>query len=69
MRGQFVLSTRVASKFDGVVARRMEKTGPNVKGLHFAGGYGHMLLGYSSALSSGRSVANKILNETEGADK
>lgn len=59
----------IGKKFDGVVARRMEKTGPNVKGLHFAGGYGHMLLGYSSALSSGRSVANKILNETEGADK
>ncbi len=47
---------------DGVVARRMEKKGETVNGLYFAGGYGHMLLGYSSALSSGRSVAHEILN-------
>lgn len=59
----------LGKKHDGVVARRTEKPGPSVKGLHFAGGYGHMLLGYSSALSSGRSVAHKILSETEDADK
>ncbi len=50
---------------DGVIARRMEKPGETVKGLHFAGGYGQMLLGYSSSLSSGRSVAHRILGETE----
>ncbi len=59
----------LGQKNDGVVARRMERPGPTVKGLHFAGGYGHMLLGYSSALSSGRAVAHNILSETEGADK
>lgn len=51
---------------DGIVARRMEKTECTVKGLHFAGGFGSMLLGYSSALSSGRSVAQGILSEKEG---
>lgn len=51
---------------DGIVARRMEKTECTVGGLYFTGGFGNMLLGYSSALSSGRSIAHGILNETEG---
>ena len=52
----------LGKKGDGVVARRMEKTESHIKGLHFAGGYGNMLLGYSSALSSGRGIAHRILN-------
>ncbi len=52
---------------DGVVARRMEKTECSIKGLHFAGGFGHMLLGYSSSLSSGRYIAGKILAEEESS--
>ncbi|MBE6820495.1 MAG: NAD(P)/FAD-dependent oxidoreductase [Ruminococcaceae bacterium] len=59
----------LGKKNDGVVARRMDKSGNSVKGLHFAGGYGHMLLGYSSALSSGRTVAHNILSDTEAANK
>lgn len=52
----------LGKKGDGVVARRMEKTECTVDGLYFAGGFGNMLLGYSSALSSGRSVAHNILS-------
>lgn len=59
----------LGKKNDGVVARRMDKSGNSIKGLYFAGGYGHMLLGYSSALSSGRMVARDILSETEVASK
>lgn len=53
----------LGKKGDGVVARRMEKTETAVSGLHFVGGFGHMLLGYSSSLSSGRSVAHTVLSD------
>ena len=59
----------LGKKYDGVMARRAESSSSSVKGLYFAGGYGHMLLGYSSSLSSGRAVARNILNETEGDAK
>ncbi len=52
---------------DGVMARKMEKTECTVKGLHFAGGFGNMLLGYSSALSSGRGTAHGILRAEKEA--
>lgn len=54
---------------DGVIARRMEKPGETVKGLHFAGGFGSLLLGYSSSLSSGRGVAHEVLNNAEETAK
>lgn len=55
----------LGKKGDGVVARRMEKTESTVEGLHFVGGFGNMLLGYSSSLSSGRSVAHMSLAKEE----
>lgn len=57
----------LGKKGDGVVARRMEKCETEIKGLFFAGGYGNMLLGYSSALSSGRGTAHGILNSEKEA--
>ncbi len=55
----------IGKQGDGVVARRMEKTECTIEGLHFTGGFGHMLLGYSSALSSGRSVAHTVLSKAQ----
>lgn len=51
---------------DGVVARKMANDTSCIDGLYFAGGFGKMLLGYSSSLSSGRGVAHEILNEEAG---
>ncbi len=55
----------LGKKNDGIVARRMDKNKDTVKGLYFTGGYGKLLLGYSSSMSSGRGVAHELLNEME----
>ncbi|MCR5485003.1 MAG: NAD(P)/FAD-dependent oxidoreductase [Clostridiales bacterium] len=55
-----------ANDWDGIVARiMMEATDEKIPGLRFAGGFGTQLLGYSSAITSGRNAAVKTLKDME----
>lgn len=61
----------LAEGWDGVVARAIaRKSEKNVPGLRFCGGWGHMLSGMSSALSSGKAAAEDTLSDmnTEVSD-
>lgn len=62
----------LAQEWDGTLQRKMSDEHKNgIENLYFAGGYCENLLGFSSALSSGRNCANRILSKmsVDGREK